>query len=256
MTKIARFNVCGTLIALLDVPAFLVWLDECRAAGRSEAVRISFSNAHVNNLAYADAALCRLINESTLVAADGMAIVWAVRLLGGQLAGRCNMTDAFRAFLADGRFGSSSAVLFGGLNEVVLKAMKAMNVSSSHCRITDGVSGFLPIQAYVDWFDGRDEPDYVFLGMGTPKSEQVAQALAERLPRSIIWHIGGGTIMFYAGALVEAPVWMRRAGLQWLHRLIMEPKRMWRRYVIGNPLFVWHVMLAKRGQIRSRRKGC
>jgi N-acetylglucosaminyldiphosphoundecaprenol N-acetyl-beta-D-mannosaminyltransferase len=64
-------------------------------------------------------------------------------------------------------------------------------------------------------------------------------------PEAIAWHIGGGTIMFLAGKLKEAPVWMRRSGLQWLHRLAIEPRRMWRRYLLGNVQFAWSILGAR-----------
>ena len=82
--------------------------------------------------------------------------------------------------------------------------------------------------------------DFVFVGMGTPRSETVLDSLAELAPNAILWHIGGGTIGFYAGTIKEAPIWMRKSGLQWLHRLILEPKRMWKRYILGNCEFVFY----------------
>jgi N-acetylglucosaminyldiphosphoundecaprenol N-acetyl-beta-D-mannosaminyltransferase len=81
--------------------------------------------------------------------------------------------------------------------------------------------------------------------MGTPKSERVLHLASKLCPKAIIWHIGGGTVRFYAGTLKEAPAWMRRSGLQWMHRLALEPRRMWKRYVLGNPLFVWRILTAR-----------
>jgi exopolysaccharide biosynthesis WecB/TagA/CpsF family protein len=78
--------------------------------------------------------------------------------------------------------------------------------------------------------------------MGSPKSEALISALKEKAVAKVLWHIGGGTFSFLAGADVEAPVWMRKTGLQWFHRLLRNPKQMAGRYLIGNPLFVFRVL--------------
>jgi exopolysaccharide biosynthesis WecB/TagA/CpsF family protein len=64
-----------------------------------------------------------------------------------------------------------------------------------------------------------------------------AQLAAEICPEAIVWGIGGGTVRIFAGTMREAPVLWRRLGLQWLYRLLREPRQLWHRYLIGNPLF-------------------
>ncbi len=205
---------------------------------------LNLQNAHLYNMTYEDPAFAELVNSSRIVVADGMSIVWAARLFGVRMTERCNMTDSFRAFLADTRFPATTALLIGGNAEQARGAADRINADSLHVKVSDTVDGFLPVEGFREALRTRNEPDFVLIGMGSPKSEQVACIAAERFPRAIIWHIGGGTVMFFAGSLVEAPVWMRRLGMQWLHRLFQEPSRMWRRYIIGNPLFVWRIVKA------------
>ena len=86
------------------------------------------------------------------------------------------------------------------------------------------------------------QPDLLWIGMTAPKQEKWTWAHWQEL--DINCHVGtiGAVFDFYAGTAQRAPLWWQQHGLEWLYRLLKEPKRMWRRYVIGNPLFVWNVM--------------
>jgi exopolysaccharide biosynthesis WecB/TagA/CpsF family protein len=113
---------------------------------------------------------------------------------------------------------------------------------STHCRIVETFSGYLAEAQYRKIFSEHREVDFIFLGMGTPKTEQVAAWAAAIAPRAIVWGIGGGTIRIYAGTLKEAPAFLRRLGLQWVYRLIEEPAKLWKRYLIGNPVFFLRIL--------------
>jgi N-acetylglucosaminyldiphosphoundecaprenol N-acetyl-beta-D-mannosaminyltransferase len=93
--------------------------------------------------------------------------------------------------------------------------------------------------------------DFILLGMGTPRTERVAQLAAASCPGAIVWGIGGGTVRILAGTLREAPALWRRLGLHWLYRLGREPRQLWRRYLIGNPRFAWRVLKAARAARRG-----
>lgn len=208
---------------------------------------INFVNAHLFNMAWSDLSFRERLARSDIVAADGMAIVWAARLFGARLPGRCNMTDSFRAYLADPESRPATALLIGGSEQEARDAKTAIERDGPHLRVLEAWSGFLAPDEYAARLTRAPETDFILLGMGSPKSEIVAERLRAAGSRAIVWHIGGGTVMFFAGRLVEAPKWMRVSGFQWLHRLLMEPGRMWRRYVVGNPLFIFRVAAARFG---------
>lgn len=199
---------------------------------------INCINAHIFNLAWKNDALTNALNQSRVVAVDGMSIVWISPLFSTRLSERCNMTESLRAFLMDSSFPKTKAILIGGTEEIAEKAATALNEANSHLTVVETLSGYLPNEAYQEYFEISDPVDFVLLGLGTPKSELLSQIISDIWPKTIIWHIGGGTILFLSGNSTEAPLWMRRSGLQWLHRLIMEPKRMWKRYLLGNILFL------------------
>ena len=88
-------------------------------------------------------------------------------------------------------------------------------------------------------------PDLLWIGMTAPKQEKWTYAQWNEL--KIHCHVGtiGAVFDFYAGTARRAPLWWQKHGIEWLYRLLKEPKRMWRRYVIGNPLFIWNMIRGK-----------
>lgn len=216
-------------------------LDEFRTmlTDKSSSPRvINCVNAHIFNEAMADPRLQECLRDSRIVAADGFSVVLAARLFGGHVRERCNMTEAFRAFIEDRTMPANSAVLVGCSLPEAESAAEHINRRGGHCRVIRAVSGFLGDEECVSQIQACRDVDLVLLGMGTPKSERIARLISLSCPDVVIWHIGGGTIRFLAGTQKEAPAFFRRHGLQWLFRLCLEPRRMWRRYLLGIPLFI------------------
>jgi N-acetylglucosaminyldiphosphoundecaprenol N-acetyl-beta-D-mannosaminyltransferase len=208
-------------------------------------------NSHIYNVACSNAQLRDCLTRARVITADGMAIVWAARVLGHDIPERCNMTEAYHAFLSANNMPCSRAILIGCSQEEASTAAEKANRNSKHCRIVATYSGYLEDHEYENVFRQHPEIDFIFLGMGTPKTELVADMAARECPKAVIWGIGGGTLRIEAGTMREAPAIWRRSGLQWLHRLASEPSGLWRRYMMGNPLFVWRVLrLAARRRLR------
>jgi len=201
-------------------------------------------NSHIYNLACRSEMLCRWLNEARIVTADGMAIVWMARLFGVRIPERCNMTEAFRAYLMHTGLPASRAMLVGCSLEEADAAARNINSISSHLRVVQTVSGYLNLEEYERLFHNSQDIDFILLGMGTPKSEEVAALAARVSPRCVAWAIGGGTVRIFAGTMIEAPTVWRRLGIQWLHRLLSEPAALWKRYIIGNPVFLWRICWA------------
>jgi N-acetylglucosaminyldiphosphoundecaprenol N-acetyl-beta-D-mannosaminyltransferase len=209
-------------------------------------------NAHIHNLAWHDPELRRYLDEARIVTADGMSMVWAARWLGEHVAERCNQTEAYHAFLAEEQMPPSRAVLIGCSQAEADAAVARARGRSRHCQVLQGYSGYLSDAGYERVLTQGPEVDIIFLGMGTPRTEQVAQVAARVCPRAIVWGIGGGTVRIEAGSMFEAPPAWRRAGLQWLHRLATSPGSMWRRYLIGLPVFSMHLARTKLRRPRGR----
>jgi N-acetylglucosaminyldiphosphoundecaprenol N-acetyl-beta-D-mannosaminyltransferase len=220
-------------------------LNEIRArleATPREGALITFVNAYVYNLARRDERLAKILEDSTVTAADGMSVVWSARLMGTPMQERCGITEVFTEFLASETMPPTRALLIGASPEDGAAAAAEIARRSPRCRVVRSVSGYLADEDYRKEMLATGPVDLVLIGTGTPKSEHLGVMAREVRPEAIAWHVGGGTIMFLAGKLREAPKWMRRSGLQWLHRLLIEPRRMWRRYLIGNVQFAWSIL--------------
>jgi N-acetylglucosaminyldiphosphoundecaprenol N-acetyl-beta-D-mannosaminyltransferase len=207
-------------------------------------------NAHIYNLAFTDLALREALNSARIVTADGMGIVLAARFFGNRIEERCNFTEAFRAFLECEDMPPSRAVLLGITQPEAERVASYIERASRHCRVVETRSGFLADSDYERVLVSHRDVDFVFIGMGSPKSERIAMLAAKLCPSSIVWAIGGGTMRIMAGTIKEAPLVMRRYGLQWVHRLFMEPT-LWRRYLFGNPLFLMRAFQNARKQRRK-----
>jgi N-acetylglucosaminyldiphosphoundecaprenol N-acetyl-beta-D-mannosaminyltransferase len=198
-------------------------------------------NAHIYNIACNDDYLRQNLNSARVVCADGMSILPASRLLGTKIIERCNMKEAFRAFLCSKNLSDNVGIIIGNTEDEAKQAAVNIEKLSTHCKIIKAISGFLTDEDYEHIFANLDDLDFIFLGMGTPRSEKICNLASLMCPKAIVWHIGGGTIKIFAGRLKEAPVVWRRIGLQWVHRLCSDPFTLWHRYLVGNPLFMYRI---------------
>lgn len=198
-------------------------------------------NAHIYNIAYKDVALRQILNAACIVTADGMSIVWASRFFGARILERCNMTEAFRTFLQDKNIPGNSGILLGNTEREAIIAAANVEKISTHCRIIKTFSGFLNDTDYKHIFASLRDIDFIFIGMSTPRTENICKIASVMCPKAVVWGIGAGTIKIFAGTMKEAPVYFRRSGLQWFYRLFYGPFNLWRRYLIGNALFIYRI---------------
>lgn len=181
------------------------------------------------------------MSAADLVTPDGMPLVWALRLLGAPEATRVygpDLTVAVCAWAA----ASGVAVGFYGSTTIVIERMIA-NLRLRFPTLQIGFQYSPPFRALNE--DERDEEiqairesgvRVLFVGLGCPKQERW---MAERRHDLDVVMLGVGAAFDYlAGTLPRPPAWMQRAGLEWFFRLLIEPRRLWRRYLRNNPRFV------------------
>lgn len=185
----------------------------------------------------------RELKESVLMAdaigADGVPIVWASRFLGNPLPGRVNGTDLMDKLLAKANEKRYRIYFFGATEEVLNRVLETVRSKYPGVKIAGSHNGYFSAaeeSAIVQKIRAADA-DILFLAFGTPKKEVwVKQYLSSmRVP---VVHGVGGSFDVLAGLIPRAPLWMQRNGLEWLFRLLQEPRRMWRRYLVTNVQFV------------------
>jgi N-acetylglucosaminyldiphosphoundecaprenol N-acetyl-beta-D-mannosaminyltransferase len=174
-----------------------------------------------------------------LMLADGMAVVWASRLLGRPLPERVAGIDLFTSLLeAAGERGESIYIL-GAKQEVLDRVLEIIH---------ERYPGVIVAGARCGYFSDEDEPaiaeairkagaDYLFLGMTTPKKEQFIERWGTMMGVKVC-HGVGGSLDVMAGKVKRAPDRWQKLGLEWLYRVCQEPRRLWKRYLVTNTLFL------------------
>ena len=220
-----------------------------RAAGeRARPVRVGYLNAAQVNLAFNDPRHARRLAGLDWLYADGQAVVWATRWLKAPIPERINAGDFTGELVRGLAVKGLKLALVGGHPPGIHPTSEADRIADRFRAWAPGLNIVYTHHGFLDEALGDQilealeaaDPDLVLLGMGAPRQERWAEVWAER-GRPRVWWCVGALFEYYAGTRRRAPQWMRRAGLEWLFRLAMEPRRLFKRYVIGNPLFVWRV---------------
>jgi len=188
-----------------------------------------------------------LFGEVDLVVADGMPLVWAARLQGHVLPDRVAGSDLVWLLAERAARDGRSIFLLGGNPGAAEEAARRLRERWPTLRIagisSPWISG-LPAPTELQELRAtleRAAPDLVYVGLGMPKQEHLIHALRGSLPRS--WWVGVGiSLSFMSGEVRRAPLWMQRAGLEWLHRLAQEPRRLARRYLIDDVPFALRLL--------------
>jgi N-acetylglucosaminyldiphosphoundecaprenol N-acetyl-beta-D-mannosaminyltransferase len=195
-----------------------------------------------------DPAALSLIANASLIVPDGMPLLWAAKVRGEPFPGRVTGSSLIFTLTEAAAFAGLSVYFLGGAPGVPEAA--AENLSRRYPRLkvagTDSPAvGFDKSMAGMDAVCSRVRdaaPSIVYVGLGFPKQERVIAGLTSSLPAA--WFVGcGAAIPFAAGAVARAPVWMQRSGLEWAHRLIMEPRRLFRRYLVHDLPFAARLMI-------------
>jgi N-acetylglucosaminyldiphosphoundecaprenol N-acetyl-beta-D-mannosaminyltransferase len=201
----------------------------------------------------------RLYNEATIRLADGMPLVWASRLQRTPLPARAAGSDLVFVLAERAARAGASIYLLGGNPGTAERAAHELARRYPGLRIA-GLEcppiGFDRDPAEIARIAARlsaASPDIILVALGSPKQEKLIAAVRAAMPSA--WFIGVGiSFSFVAGDIRRAPVWMRRAGLEWIHRLAQEPRRLAHRYIIdGIPFaFVLLTSAATQGMRTAR----
>lgn len=202
-------------------------------------VRVGFVNAHGFNMAWQNPAFARDLTACDYIFRDGSGMKILYRLLGRPAGLNLNGTDLIPRILQDYR--GQSIALFGTSQPYLDRAADIIELDGS--RVVARLDGFQAIDLYVRQH-GENTPDLTILAMGMPKQEDVATALASQSRHTKGLVVCGGAILdFMAGKVTRAPEIFRKAGMEWIYRLALEPKRLFKRYVLGNGLFLMRAVL-------------
>lgn len=193
-----------------------------------------------------DPRLAAIANASAMTLCDGMPLVVAGRAFGKLDMSRCYGPDLMLAVADSGRKAGLRHYFYGGCDEDTLRRLRE-NFAAKFPGIVDAGGEVPPFHPLSDAEKADTaarinaaKPDIVWVGIGTPKQDFWVSEMRPLLDAPVLVAVGAA-FNFHAGKVPQAPVWMRRACLEWLYRLCAEPRRLWRRYLVGNPRFLWLV---------------
>ena len=245
----SRYKILNTYVNALSMDDTVAEVEKI-IAGKKPTQHVVI-NASKVNLMENDAKLREIVNACPLINADGASIVWAAKKLGVPLKERVTGCDLFQKLVEAAAEKKYKIYLFGAKEEVVRKVKSVFEEKYPILQIVGYRNGY---------FTEADEPeivrdmaqsgaDMMFVAFSSPKKEYWVHKYLDEINIPFVMGVGG-SFDIVAGVTERAPLWWQNHGLEWLYRFIQEPRRMWKRYIIGNAKFV---VLTYRYVFKSKR---
>lgn len=236
----SRVDVLGVGVSAIDMRMTLDVVDQWIARGEHHYVCVT--GVHGIMESQRDAHLREVHNRSGLTTPDGMPLVWAGRAAGAPRMDRVYGPDLMLALCEMANARGFSSYFYGGRPGVADRLAQRLQGLYPGLRIAGTYAPpFRELSAdedeHVVNLINRAQPDVVWVGLGTPKQELWMAAHIHKLDANALIGVGAA-FDIHAGLSPQAPHWMQRSGLEWAFRLGHEPRRLWRRYLYGNPRFL------------------
>ena len=246
--------VLGTKVSLVQIPDVMAemerWIEESRGRGPARYVVLTNINSVMN--AQRDPAYRGVLNRADLTVADGMPLVWVARALGAKrMRRRCYGPDLLLAFCERARQRGWRFYFYGGAPDVPEQLAEQLCARFPGLQVA-GVEAppFRPLTPAEDAAAceriNASGADVVWVGLGGLKQDTWMATHAQRLRAPALVGVGAA-FDFFTGRVRQAPRWMRENGLEWLFRLVAEPRRLWFRYLVYNPWFAICLLLELTG---------
>lgn len=240
-----KVNILGVDVSAVNMATALSQVDTWIEQGRSEYV--CFRDVHGVMAAQKDESLRRAHERSGMIAPDGMPLVWISHAWGYEQVGRVcgpdfmleackqSVDKGYRHFLYGGAPGVANM-----LSATLQDKYPGLHIVGSYCppfRELTPAEDARAIKLITD-----SNANMVWVGLGSPKQEKWMADHVDRIGGAVLFGVGAA-FDFHAGTVDRAPAWMQRSGLEWLYRLLSEPRRLWRRYIVMAPNFIVQILL-------------
>jgi N-acetylglucosaminyldiphosphoundecaprenol N-acetyl-beta-D-mannosaminyltransferase len=244
-----RVNILGVGVSAVNMEAALRQSESL--LDRGEKGYVCVTGVHGIMEAQSDEAFRDILNRSFLTTPDGMPTVWLGRIHGFKDMNRVYGPDYMANLCERSVAKGYKHFLYGGKPGVAEELQAELTRRFPGLQI---VGTYTPPFRPLNSEEENDlqsqletsQADVLWCGLSTPKQERFISSYYERMPVKLMVGVGAAFDLL-SGNLDEAPDWMKRSGLQWLYRLIKEPRRLWRRYLLNNPKFAWLTLLQLTG---------
>lgn len=222
-------------------------------AGNAETHKVMYVNAHCMVISQQDEAYRKILRKAQLVYADGISLVWAGRLMGQYLPCRLTAADFMPRFFARFAERGIRVYMLGASPGVADRAAKRLKRDSPRLEIVGTHHGYFSQRDSMNLIKeiNAARPHVLMVGMGVPYQEKWVEKYSDQISVPVVWTVGA-LFDFLSGRLARGPQWLLDSGFEWLCRLLAEPRRLGRRYVLGNLIFMWYAL---RWKMRYHRRG-
>ena len=246
-----RYPILNTYVNALSMDETVDYVKKV-IARRNPPVQHVVINALKVNLMEEDPKLREIVNACPLINADGSSILWAAKQLRIPVEERVTGIDLFQRLVKEAAENGYKIYLFGAKEEVVTKVRDIFQKEYPTLEIAGYRNGY---------FTPEEEPqivadmvasgaDMMFVAFSSPKKEYWIHKYLDQLNIPFVMGVGG-SFDVVAGVTKRAPEFWQKIGMEWFYRFIQEPRRLWKRYVVGNAVFIRHVQRA----VREQKKG-
>ena len=243
--RMPEFRVLGVRVNAVQIPQVIEWMEYC-IHDRGRARYVAVTGMHGGTESHQNPEFRSILKDADLVVPDGMPLVWLGRLRGfSHLERRVYGPELMETFCRE--TGTKYRHFFYGGAPGIADRLAQVEQERHGIRIAGTYCPpFRPLTAEEDKaviaMINEAAPDVVWVGLSTPKQERWMYDYRNRLNVPLLLGVGAAFDL-NSGQLKQAPEWMREHGLEWLFRLMAEPKRLWRRYLVQGSRFVWNVLL-------------
>lgn len=244
------FRILGTKVDSITVVDLHKRISEY--IERGEKAIIANVNVQALNLSYSNYWFREFLNNSAIVFCDGAGVILAARILGHYIPERITYADWMWALAKYCEIQNYSLFFLGSKELIAQKAANQLHQKYPELRIVGVHHGYFnktvesnENESVINIINNV-KPDILVVGFGMPLQEQWILENWNKLHVKIGF-TGGAVFDYISGELKRGPKWMTNHGLEWLARLIIEPRRLWKRYLLGNPIFFWRILKQKLG---------
>lgn len=257
-SQFETINLLGVRFHTFTVNQLLQAIIESAGFSSGQKTIIAHVNIHALNLAYEQPWYRDFLNRADLVFCDGFGVALGAKLTGQSIRpehrstcpdwieelGRVCQQHSLSLFLLAGRPGVAAIAA-----QKLYQVAPGLRVETHHGYFDKSGPENEQVIAKINAF----KPHILYVGFGMPLQEEWIQHNLDRIDARVLLPLGA-CLDFYTGQVYRGPRWMTDHGLEWLSRLLTEPARLWQRYLIGNPLFLWRVLKHRLHQISPFRR--
>ena len=248
-----RTNILGVAVSVINMTDAIEFSDLLIRSGAKGYVCVT--DVHGVIEAQADTTFRAILNNSFMTTPDGMPLVWVGTLQGHKRMRRVYGPDYLIEMCRVSEQKGYRHFFFGGKDGIAERLAEKLTLRFPGLRVVGTYTPpFRPLNADEDHelevLVARAKPDVLWVGLGSPKQEQFMAKYCAKLDAKLMVGVGAA-FDIHSGSIKEAPGWLKASGLQWVHRLALEPRRLWKRYLVCVPSFIWKIALQLLGIHRA-----